>query len=476
MAQRLDVATGKVYADVKTWCIPRTHGALASAAERYLTPLSPVVRIFAEYIWEDLGRYRQPLWVVFPFFNVDRGFQSRELNASQDLLSKITSYPDTFADASSEYFPSLPPKLALKRSYDDSDLFPRRFKTPVVDGLPSMMMGRQSLYRFFLPDYEGEEMIENQQLSTLKGREQLMVDQWWILMPDENCVTTLCTSEDQTNLHLSLRVRHPLLIALDIIRQYTQDSTNDSFDFDRVMEYYDGMILDIGLEQHREFSRLQVLQTIESKRIMQLNRILDEMKMISHVLAQQVVVVKKLGEAIDLFDWKTGRMVGTEPPNGNPVEPFENPRLGKLGYEDAGRILKEITNNISRHQEQVDGIVESARSARDIEFQLLNLKQANTNFHESRVVTVFTVITIIFLPLSFLTGFFGMNVKEISGNSNTYTLGYFWLWAGTSCAVVVILAFLVAFNRKTREMTGRAREKFRRYRTDLEKGPKEHLA
>ena len=58
-------------------------------------------------------------------------------------------------------------------------------------------------------------------------------------------MTTLCTAEEQTNLHLSLRVRHPLLVALDVIRQYTQDSTNDSFDFDRVMEYYDGMIINI---------------------------------------------------------------------------------------------------------------------------------------------------------------------------------------------------------------------------------------
>jgi len=103
---------------------------------------------------------------------------------------------------------------------------------------------------------------------------------------------------------------------------------------------------------------------------MQLNRVLDEVKMISHVLAQQVVVVKKLGEAVDLFNWKTGRMVGTEPPNGNPVELFDNPRLGRLGYEDAGRMLKEITNNIARHQEQVDRIVESAKSARDIVFLL----------------------------------------------------------------------------------------------------------
>jgi len=167
------------------------HGAYLEPMVRLPLPQKGVVPVFrcvnvTEPICEDLQKYRQPLWIVFPFLNADRGFQSRELNASQDLLGKIVSHPDTFSDPGSGYFPALPPNLALKRSYDDSDLFPRRFKTPVVDGLPSMIMGRQSLCRFFLPDYEREEMIESQHLSILKGREQLMVDQWWILMPDES--------------------------------------------------------------------------------------------------------------------------------------------------------------------------------------------------------------------------------------------------------------------------------------------------
>lgn len=97
------------------------------------------------------------------------------------------------------------------------------------------------------------------------------------------------------------------------------------------------------------------------------NRILDEMKMIHHVLSQQVVVVKKLGEAVELFNWVDGRMVGPEPlKRGEHVELFENARLGKLGLEDAWRILKQIGLNISRHQEQVDRVIESAKSARDI--------------------------------------------------------------------------------------------------------------
>ena len=57
-----------------------------------------------------------------------------------------------------------------------------------------MIMGRQSLHRFFLPDYDDESEIEGHHLAALPGREQLMVDQWWILMPDESMLSPLLLS------------------------------------------------------------------------------------------------------------------------------------------------------------------------------------------------------------------------------------------------------------------------------------------
>ena len=48
--------------------------------------------------------------------------------------------------------------------------------------------------------------------------------------------------------------------------------------------------------------------------------------------------------------------------------------------------------------------------------------------------------------------FFGMNVKEISGSSNEYSLKYFWMSACSSCVVVALVALLAAFNRRVREV------------------------
>ena len=104
---------------------------------------------------------------------------------------------------------------------------------------------------------------------------------------------------------------------------------------------------------------------------------------------------------------------------------------------------------------------------------------------------MFTVITIIFLPLSFVvchpyTGdrwrklttkktkqkasFFGMNIKEISGSDNEYGIGYFWMCAGTSCIIVVLVALLVAFNRWAREMIAGTWDKVAKQVTSTRRG------
>ncbi|KAI0875958.1 hypothetical protein GGS24DRAFT_488982 [Hypoxylon argillaceum] len=58
--------------------------------------------------------------------------------------------------------------------------------------------------------------------------------------------------------------------------------------------------------------------------------------------------------------------------------------------------------------------------------------------NKNKAIFVFTGVTIIFLPLSFFTSYFGMNLEGIAGTSKTET--YFWEVCGT-ISVVIILVF-----------------------------------
>ena len=64
----------------------------------------------------------------------------------------------------------------------------------------------------------------------------------------------------------------------------------------------------------------------------------------------------------------------------------------------------------------------------------------------NRAIVVFTVVTIIFLPLSFFTSYFGMNIQGIVDTQKTER--YFWTVCGTSTAIIVGLTVLFGFKER----------------------------
>ena len=61
---------------------------------------------------------------------------------------------------------------------------------------------------------------------------------------------------------------------------------------------------------------------------------------------------------------------------------------------------------------------------------------------------VFTIVTVIFLPLSFFTSYYGMNLKDIVNTTNGQ--GYFWKVCGTATLAIVLLTALGAFRHHLR--------------------------
>ena len=63
------------------------------------------------------------------------------------------------------------------------------------------------------------------------------------------------------------------------------------------------------------------------------------------------------------------------------------------------------------------------------------------NRSNNKAILIFTIVTIVFLPLSFFTSYFGMNVKGIS--PDIVTQGTFWAVCAsiTICLVVSVLVW-----------------------------------
>jgi Mg2+ and Co2+ transporter CorA len=74
--------------------------------------------------------------------------------------------------------------------------------------------------------------------------------------------------------------------------------------------------------------------------------------------------------------------------------------------------------------------------------QRLAIEEAKSSRVQSKSVVIFTALTIIFLPLSFFTSYFGMNLTDIAiANRNSK---FFWLISGPISGGIIITVFAIA--------------------------------
>jgi Mg2+ and Co2+ transporter CorA len=67
---------------------------------------------------------------------------------------------------------------------------------------------------------------------------------------------------------------------------------------------------------------------------------------------------------------------------------------------------------------------------------------------QNKATLVFTGVTIVFLPLSFFTGYFGMNLQGIVNTRRTES--FFWRVCGSAGFLLIILVLVYAFRQRLR--------------------------
>ena len=115
--------------------------------------------------------------------------------------------------------------------------------------------------------------------------------------------------------------------------------------------------------------------------------------------------------------------------------------------EQKGRLASMLKNTRATQSAFKD--LFDMREQRDARIaQELNMKTAN----QSRAILVFTVVTVIFLPLSFFASVFGINAREWSGIKTNMSLGDIFMYMLLISFAVVVVALLVAFNVHARRL------------------------
>ncbi|KAL9130007.1 MAG: hypothetical protein Q9217_001691 [Psora testacea] len=175
------------------------------------------------------------------------------------------------------------------------------------------------------------------------------------------------------------------------------------------------------LEHLDKYQTLQVKYEASRRLLQKINEFSEEIAIVKDVLKQQNNVLLRLRSALDPTSFRAPSLA----------------RKLRFGYECKGidRILMII-------KEQLRAYAELGERARQLSIENIELVETLQD-DNSKAIFIFTMVTILFLPLSFVAAFFGMNLHGVSDNAKD--VGHFWkialpLTAGiiTVCGVVAI--------------------------------------
>lgn len=131
-----------------------------------------------------------------------------------------------------------------------------------------------------------------------------------------------------------------------------------------------------------------------------------------------------------------------------------------------GRLfLAEALKKVTEYMQQAEEMIRRVRDTRDDYDKLLQMVQRQAQVDEVRLsrlhadvagaqnrsVMIFTVFTVIFLPLTFFTGLFGMNTQEWGGDNNL-SLKTIGVIALPSSVFIIVASLVVAWSTTVRRL------------------------
>ncbi|PSN60019.1 hypothetical protein BS50DRAFT_536441 [Corynespora cassiicola Philippines] len=136
----------------------------------------------------------------------------------------------------------------------------------------------------------------------------------------------------------------------------------------------------------------------------------------------------------------------------------------KMFNDKAGILLKEAEKMVGVKNHDLERLHKDASQTHKMLLGLLDLQQKSASLEEARATTnqgraimLFTIVTIIFVPLSFFTSYYGQNIADLTGDDRNPTAGEVWTVAAPISVLVIACAFLVVYYIFPRTRARRAR-------------------
>ncbi|KAL8664490.1 MAG: hypothetical protein Q9202_003040 [Teloschistes flavicans] len=204
---------------------------------------------------------------------------------------------------------------------------------------------------------------------------------------------------------------------------------------------YQSVIQDLKRRRHAPWRKNETVKLVRDYLAC-----VDELTTVKQICAKQVHLFKGMQQDVRKFESEDNRARRLP----------DNPQ----GETMQARI-KWALNMVKKRHDQFENLLIEAQQSMEALFQLRSIEQnelAIVSDSQNKAVLIFTGVTIVFLPLSFFTSYYGMNLSTIVNTERTEA--YFWKLCGTIAFIIVVVVALGATRHYLKQLwKGRRRVK-----------------
>lgn len=223
----------------------------------------------------------------------------------------------------------------------------------------------------------------------------------------------------------------------------------------------------IRARHKREDERAEKENRDNTSALLELRDIEDELSTLLHLFDEQEVQVKEMlrlyqyDPPLQRHDSSTTMSISVSTPNG--INYLKEAQAKLATYKDQA---KDMIKRVEKTRHDFDKLLEMVQRQAQIDEVRLSRQQADLASAQNRSVMIFTTFTVIFLPLSFFTGLFGMNTQEWGGGDFLHlrTIGAIALPAS---AFLVLTALIVAWSASVRKSLKYLRKQGQKFKSKV---------
>ena len=175
-----------------------------------------------------------------------------------------------------------------------------------------------------------------------------------------------------------------------------------------------------------------------TKLVMDLLQVQEELNIIISIMEQQMDLVADL-QGVRIPGRSRGHSQRYDQRPLSSLPPADIATYRQMSFSRLSDPAAQLLENLQREYSDLVDLRENSNALINRTIQLVNIRLED----HGKAILVFTMVTIIFLPLSFISSFFGMNFSDIRDMEQTQRL--FWIVAGSLTVGTVAFSVFLAF-------------------------------